>query len=88
MSVRTKRIKGTACAGMRAFCYFGATRMEREAMMQARRADGGQAAVAPAMPLAGSILGGSMALLGLLELILSFTVIYTVLQAPAVATAL
>jgi exopolysaccharide biosynthesis polyprenyl glycosylphosphotransferase len=57
-------------------------------MMQARRADGGQAAVAPAMPLAGSILGGSMALLGLLELILSFTVIYTVLQAPAVATAL
>jgi exopolysaccharide biosynthesis polyprenyl glycosylphosphotransferase len=57
-------------------------------MMQARRADGGQAAVAPEMPLGGSMVGGSMALLGLLELILSFTVIYAVLQAPAVATAL
>ena len=52
-------------------------------MMQARQADGGQAAVVPEMPW-----GGSMALLGLLELVLSFTVIYAVVQAPAVATGL
>jgi exopolysaccharide biosynthesis polyprenyl glycosylphosphotransferase len=59
-------------------------------MMQrdiARQANGGRATVASELP-AQLPVGGTMALLGVAELMLSFTVIYAVLQAPGVATGL